>query len=170
MIDVWEALRVNTRLILNTVDGVLWASNSYWAVAVPDPKHPVAEVLQEFNLPLEPGVFTVGRSIQRVVAGEPYDLAQLVAARHELHPISSRKVNDQPVYVRDDSHGKRRWHVLIDLPEGHVGAFDSRFVDLCESLTPGSWFGTSDPAAAIFRIHEDKPTAMLKGVRHVVVS
>ena len=166
MIDVWEALGVNHRLHLNTVDGVLWASNSYWAVAVDD-KGKMAGVLREFGVPLAPGVFMVGRSIQPI-SGEPGDLAMLVADRPELHPISSRKVNDQPVYIRDDSALELRWHVLIDLPEGNVGAFDSRFVDLCQDLAPGEWYGTADPFAAIYRIHEGRPTAMLKGVRHPV--
>lgn len=169
MIDVWAALQAHDRLILNTIDGVLWASNSYWAVEVADSDHPVARVLREFNVPLEPGLFDVGRSISPTTA-EPADLAKMVQ-KHlpDLAPAKRTTLNGVPVYVRDEERvSPEIWYAIFDRPGDKKVLVNRDYLRFCEHVTPGQWHASSDTTKALVRLAKGRPTAYLMPVRHVI--
>jgi hypothetical protein len=160
------------RLFVNEVEGVMWASNRYWAVDVPTRDHDIAQLLALYNLALEPSVLRVGETLVRDTADPTLpDIAGLITKHAvDLAPIQPVRVHDVPAYVGDTSGPGTNWLALYELPNGRVVLLDHRFVRLVEQLAPGEWYGGTDPIGQpVFRLHDGKPTAMLMGVGNYTV-
>lgn len=153
------------RLMLNEVDGVMWMTNSYWAVAVPYGTHPLAKMLHTFNLPLEPAALMIGDTIMPDPLGKVPDIAKLLVARpDDLAPIQPHSFHGAPLYGRD--YDGERIVALYDLPGGRLAALNDEYRRFVEAMTPGEWWGGSDPLMKpIFRLHDGNPTALIMGVR-----
>lgn len=160
----------NARLFLVEVDGVMWASNTYWAVVVPDDQHPIAQLLALYNLPLAPGVLSSGETLRPDPASDATkskaqdSLATLVrTVPEDLEPITRHCLNGQPLYAYDDNLD--RILALFQLPGGRFVAVTDRMRDIVERDSHGQWHGGPDPLKPIYLRHEGKTTGLLMGVR-----
>ncbi len=154
------------RLFLAEVDGVVWASNSYWAVPVPDDHHPIAKLLALYNLPLAPCALWSGETltVDTDTASEKRlaaltKLVQLVP--DDLAPLARYCLHDEPLYGYD---GERAL-ALYGLPSGRFVALNDRYRQLVEDDSHGEWWGGPDPMKPVYLRHEGKTTGMVMGVR-----
>lgn len=168
--DPLHYLRESATLYLNTVEGVTWATDSYWAVEVPDDKHFLARTLYAYNLDLKPKTMQVGETLTIDRSDTtPKDIEGLVLRRvpSDLERVEQHRVNGQPVYVLDDSYDK--WLTMFDLPGGGVSVVNKKLCELVERMAPGEWYGSSDPMKMLVRKRDDGHlTGVLMPVRHLV--
>lgn len=99
---VMKHLRDSGRLVLaEDKDGVLWASNSYWAVPLHDRKaHPIAQAVQHYNLPVEPSDLDVFETIRPSGRDVP-DMEKVISAsRGDGLTLTQEKIQNFAVAIR----------------------------------------------------------------------
>jgi hypothetical protein len=167
-IDPLRDFRDHYLIYLSDVDGVIWASNSFWAVPVPNSQHQIARLLAAYNLPLEPATLEVRDTLGRHQKLELKDIKALVldAIPAEMQKVSPVSFNGAQVYVKG-TQDDNQWLAVFDIPGG-VAVVDDDRLRLVERMAPeGEWYASSDPNAMFVRKTEDgRVTAVLMPMRH----
>lgn len=158
--------RTGNELMVNTVGGVPWATNRYWAIAVPDTDHPIAKFLASYNLPVAPCVLDVHDTVTLRPNGTPPDIARLIKLPADRQPIAQRMLHGLPLYVQDNAWG-RNWLALFDLPGGRIATINAGYLRRVESMCPGTWHAGPDPLGMLVRmsVQDPAPIALLMVVR-----
>lgn len=168
--DPLRAWRHSNHIYLNSVDGVPWASDSYWAVEVPDAKHPVAVVLDRYNIAYDqPATVNVWETLILDREAEPKDIEALVIAKlpEVTERVERRCIQSEPVFLRDSVYDK--WLAVFDRPGGKVGLANEELVRLVERMTMGAaWFADPDPITPMVRKVDGRVVGCLMGVRHKI--
>lgn len=145
-------------IFLANVDGVLWASNSYWAVPVPDASHRIARLFHAYNLALEPGTYLISDTLTRKEPADIKDIKELVLSKvpEGLKEISPVRFNGADVFVRGTDD---QWLAVFDIPGG-IAVVDDERRRLAEAMAPeGKWFAGPNPNEMFVRQTEDSETA-----------
>jgi hypothetical protein len=155
-------------IFLADVDGVIWASNSYWAVPVPNSEHRIARVFAAYNLPLTPGTYAVSYTLTEQYPVKVKDLKKLVldAVPDGLEQVEPNTIHGAQVYVKG-SYSENQWLAVWRIPGG-VAVLDDERLRLVERMAPeGEWYATADPSAMFVRKKQDGTvTAVLMSMRH----
>lgn len=167
-IDPLKDFRDYPVIFLADVGGVIWASNSYWAVPVPDSEHRIARLFASYNLPLTPGTYAVGDTLTEQYPVQVIDLKALVLDKvpAEMKPASPVLFNGAQVYVKD-TYSENQWLAVYDVPDGRA-VLDEERLRLVERMAQtGEWYASSDPNQMFVRKKQDgSVTAVLMPMRH----
>lgn len=129
---------VNRLFISADKSGALWVTDSYLLVRVPDEKHPVALLLAEFNLPLEPMVCDVGRTVRRRADTPPPDITKLLPPKGWDVKVTPLLVDGVEVFTFSE---KGQPAVLMERVDGKRVTLSERKRRLVVDLTSpdGEW-------------------------------
>lgn len=168
--DPIRGLRDSHSIWLNAVNGVPWATNSYWAIEVPDRLHPLAVTLNRYNIDFDqPAAIHVYETLVLNPEGEPQDIKGKVldklpegAERVERHCI-----NDSPVFLWDDNY--ERLLALYDLPGGKLGLLNRQLLRMVEQWTHSAeWWAGPDPTKPFLRKRDGRVIGVLMPMHHIV--
>ena len=130
--------QVHTFCVMRDVDGALWATDKLWMVKVlPAQEKLLNALLADYNLPLEPMVCEVGRTLRRIEA-KPPELAPILKGIPKKAPALIRhSVGGFPIFIRTDG---TRW-AGVWTADDHAVTLDAEKVTFVEDLAgPGEWF------------------------------
>lgn len=165
-IDPLKDFRDYHAIFLADVDGMIWASNSYWAVPVPDSLHRIARLFLSYNLSLEPGTYGVSDTLTRDESAPVKDIQMLVlsAVPEKLERVQPVRFNGADVYVKGTYDGELL--AVFEIPGG-MAVVNHERLRLVERLAPkGEWYASADPMAMFVRKADDRVTAVLMPMRH----
>lgn len=116
-------------LFVAEVDGVLWGSDSYFAVRL-RPDGPATRLLAQYNLTPQPGIFEVDSAVS-IKVGAPPNLAALVLKPDVFEPAERHTIGTAPVSVWSADY-------LCDMyttADGAAAAVNHDYRLIVESLT-----------------------------------
>lgn len=152
-------------LILTEHDGQLWVTDRFLLLPV-DEKSLVAKLLAEFNLPLEPMVCDVGRTVYRRVN----DVIPSVGSVFPEHVDALTPLKRETICGYDNialtPPVSDPFTVWVNADDRRV-ILDARRVVMTELLTPGAeWFAGPDPVKAVARLRGGKVVGLLMPMRN----
>jgi hypothetical protein len=158
----------NGRLLIGEHNKLLWASNSYWLFRLPTEKHPLFDLLADYNLSTEPMACEVGRTIKRTKLGGP-DFGPIIdsAGRKAKHEMTRHKMGAGEVFI---SGTGLREPVEVWQANGTFLTFNSQFRRFCEDMAQSSnWRSDGvNTSPAVLLDNEDEPVAALMPVRSLI--
>ncbi len=167
--DPLRDFRASSRIFLADVDGVTWASDSYWAVPVPNAQHQIARLFHSYNLEMLPGTYPISDTLARLEPPMVSDIKAMVLDKvpADMVKVSPVQLHGADAYVKgtyDD-----QWLAVYDIPGG-LAVLDDEKRRMTERMAPeGEWWASSNPKAMFVRQTDDGAiTAVLMPLRHKV--
>lgn len=162
-LDLFRRLRDNPTFHIAAHNDRLWATNSFWLVEI-TPVSPLRLLLSEYNLPVEPMVCEVGRTLRRSPGVAPPVISGLFSAP-TVTPIVPFTIGRVPM-IQEDTDGTlcEVWQRDSDKRFVVLNKTYRSFVDL---MVPGDSWGMGDPPHSVVRrLDEDGvTTALLMPIR-----
>lgn len=146
------------RLILSEIEGELWASDGFLLIPV-DEHSLVAELLAEFNLPFEPMVCDVRRTVVQRKADVIPNLASLLPDTSALKPLKPELIDGHEVYINGGD-------AMVWTTGAHLILLDATRVAITERFTPGAqWMASGGLRRLVARVLNDRAVGLLMPVR-----
>jgi hypothetical protein len=141
-----RTLKRSGRLFIGEGGTGLWASDSYWAVPV-DEKHPIARLLEDYNLTLEPGNFFFGKTL-KPIEGPPQNFAKFLdGIKGKRLPLTPVLFGAERALVCHRTGDRNDMGVVYERTDGLRVVVNQRFLDLvaAASATGGQWEQAEKP-------------------------
>lgn len=171
---LFREIKLNrARLILLEHQDSMWATNSYWMVRLPEADNPFAKLLAEYNLPWEPMVCEIGRTIKRTNGKQPH--ADVVggfvpnSVTTETHtPVRRHLLAGADVFVSSTT-GPTDTAEVWERDDSLLVVVNRRFRALMDDLTRGEWHHKKDaPFSPLVKVDDGTVKALLMPIRHVI--
>lgn len=138
---VERTLRKSGRLVIAEAEGQLWASDAYWMAPVPDLEHPIARLLNDYNLGLESGSYTFDKTL-KLTSNKAPDMAKLIeqvrAKRLTVEPV---RFGVEQAFIPRTMGEKGAMAGVFERSDGRRVVANRDFLELLKVLTPsdGRW-------------------------------
>lgn len=163
---LYRHLKAHYRVMLAEHDGSLWATNSYWMVRLDGEQGVFGKLLAEYNLPYEPMVCEVGRTLMRTGQDPPNVGALVPDSLNGYGAVERFTIGGAPLSTEKKDTEAELW---VRSDDSRLVTLDRRWREFVTTYSAGSaWSHGGDTRRPLVYHDDGKVCALVMPVLHLL--